>query len=313
MRPGWDVPTRTRLDPTAGGETPPAGQDGAQGSGRGDHKTSEAATPPPHSGDVAGFIDSLVALSVHLKDREKLENEQRRSFNLRALGAVGLLGTQGVLDLFVLNWLSTSNFYYYTGPTPTTPIALIVAAAGTALLAFVWFWRLGASPLRIVADSADRVALRHEDSPLRDRIRISQWILFDTAFTRFAMSERAFKARQAGAVLAIAGWATVAVWGVTLVELTVHPTTSYPIGSGYPSPYDPYVAGAVAFFLLATLLTMVSAWRGTLAELDLAQHNARQVLAFDADFGGFLPRAEKERVTRIVELRGGGASEGEGD
>lgn len=296
------MPTKTRLDPTAGGDNSPAGQDGAQGSGRGDHSTSPVAATPA-GGDVAGFIDSLTALASHLKDRERLEAEARRAWGMRAVLALLLLVAQAFTNLFVFGFLSSYSFLV----SPTIPIAIAVSGAGTGFLAFALYWPMYARPLRFAPDSADRVALRHEDSPLRDRIRISQWILFDTALTRFAIAERTFKARQVGGVLATSGWAAVSLWVILMAALFLRPN---PYAGYAQNPYDGVFLGALALFLVLTLASIVLTRREALADLGRAQSLGRQVLAFDTDFGGFLPKGERARVERVVALGASSSVEG---
>ena len=299
------MPTKTRLDPTAGGENPPAGQDGAQGSGHGD-TSSSAGHPGTAPGDVSGFIDSLTALASHLKDRERLEAEARRAWGLRAVLALVLLVGQAFTGLFVLGFLASYSYLV----SPAISVAIMVSGAATGFLAFVLYWSMFTRPLRFAPDSADRVALRHEDSPLRDRIRISQWILFDTALTRFAIAERSFKARQVGGVLATSGWAAVTLWLLLLVALFMRP--SYYAGGSYQGAFDSGFLGALGLFLILTLATIMMTRREALADLGRAQSLARQVLAFDADFGGFLPKSERARIERFVAVgaRGSAAESG---
>ncbi len=298
------MPTKTRLDPTAGGETRPAGQDGAQGSGRGDNSTSVGAAAAPS--DVAGFIDSLTALAAHLREREAMEAEARRGWTRRAVACGALAAIQAVLALFVLAWLAaySTGFGYYV--SPLVPGALVLLSLGSAFVSFALHWRLGAAPLRRVPDSADRVALRHEDSPLRDRIRISQWVLFDTAFLRFALAEGALRARAAGAVLAVSVWGTAAIWGILMAAVLIRPNYSYyPLPPATPSPWDGAFLAVAVVFVVVTIFTVFLVRRAAFAEFARAQHYGRQVLAFDEAFGGFLPRAERDRVMQIVSAGGG--------
>lgn len=297
------MPTKTRLDPTADGQSPSAGQDGALGSSPGNLSTSPASAAPP-SGDVAGFIDSLTALASHLKDRERLEAEARRTWGLRAVMALLILIFLAITSLFVFAVLSSYGGYV----SPTIPVAIALSGAATGLLAFSLYWRMYDRSLRLSSDSADRVALRHEDSPLRDRIRISQWILIDTALTRFAIGERTFQSRQVGGVLATAGWAAVSLW-VILMGLLSLPSPYYGAGTG-ASPYEVLVLGSLSFFLILTMVSIVLTKRGALGDMARAQSLARQVLAFDADFGGFLPKVERERAERMANLRASPTSVG---
>src|SRR6266508_6136493 len=73
------MPTKTRLDPIAGGTLPPAEPDRAQGAGPRD-SSSSAGAHAPLPGDAAGFIDSLTALAAHLREREAFEADVRRGW-----------------------------------------------------------------------------------------------------------------------------------------------------------------------------------------------------------------------------------------
>src|SRR6267142_525488 len=73
------MPTKTRLDPIAGGTNPPAEPDGAQGAGP-RHSSWSPRAGAPLPGDFTGFIDSLSALAEHLREREAFEADVRRGW-----------------------------------------------------------------------------------------------------------------------------------------------------------------------------------------------------------------------------------------
>ena len=293
-RPGWDVPTKTRLDPIAGGDGPPAEPERAPGSGPVVNSTS---APPA---DVDGFIDALSALSSHLKDRELIEQNAKRTWALWMLGALLLLGIQALADLLLVQALP-GHFRPQGTVDPLPTAALVVSAAGTAAISALLLGRLLMQPIRFVPDSADRVALRHEDSPMRDRIRIAQWVLFDTVFTRFCLAERAIAARIAVGVWAVAAAGTLAVWMIV---------GAYGLAQGqarlfaqFDEPFGRYQIVPLAAFLVMSLVTVILTRKGALADLELAQHYGRQVMAFDRDFGGFLPLLEHNRVQALLNVR----------
>lgn len=284
------MPTKTRLDPTAGGDSPPAGQDGAQGSGRGDHSTSaSAAAAAP--GDVAGFIDALSALSAHITQRESFEADVRRGWSKMA-GACGLLvAVQALAGAGVFGPAAALG-----AAPPTGLIALYLSAVGTSALAALLFSAAAASPWREAADSVDRLALRHEDSPLRDHIRITQWMLFDSALARFSANERRVNAVIAHGIMLVSIMGSLA--------LAFNPALRALFGD----PLDPNgraTAASLLIFLVMTLVTIVGTMRSGKEAFGVAQHYARQVLAFDTDFGGFLPRAEKEHVEQVAAVGSG--------
>jgi hypothetical protein len=247
---------------------------------------SETPAAPPaanRQGDATGFIDSLSALSAHIARREEFEASVRRGWTKMA-AACGLLAA--LQSLGALGFLGA----------PTGILAVYASALATSSLAALLFSAAGAAPWRAAADSVDRVALRHEDSPLRDRIRITQWMLFDSALMRFAASERRVNAVIAHGVMLVSVMASfaLALWPVLRTAF------------GDPADYQGRGAAAsVALFLVLTLITIVATMRSGRATFHAAQHYARQVLAFDADFGGFLPRAEKEHVTKVAEAKAG--------
>lgn len=292
------MPTKTRLDPTAGGASPPAEQDGAHGSGRGDHSTSASAAPGAPA-DVAGFIDSLASLSEHVTQREAFEADVRRGWSKMA-GACGLLVALETLAgpvLFAPSTLAVPPLSALSPPA-TTSVALYVATVGTGALAALLFSAAGASPWREAADHVDRLALRHEDSPLRDRIRITQWILFDACLSRFSACERRVNAIIAHGVM------LVSVMGA--LSLALNPAFRALVQD--PADLAGRAGAASLFtFLVLTLVAIAGTMRSGKEMFATAQHYARQVLAFDEDFGGFLPRAEKERVQRVAENAAGTA------
>ena len=289
------MPTKTRLDPTAGGETPPAGQDGAQGSGHGGNSTS-VAHAAPGSADVAGFMDSLAALSAHITAREAFEADVRRGWS-RMAGACGvLLGVQVIAGYLVIG----AGSWGQRAGLPASVVALYVVGPGTSALAALLFSAAAASPWRAAADHVDRVALRHEDSPLRDRIRITQWMLFDSALSRFSANERRVNAVIAHGVMLVSVMATL--------SLALTPPLRETFGAGTQADYRA-AAAAMAVFLILTIITIAATMRSGKQSHATAQHYARQVLALDEDFGGFLPRAEKDHVTKFAAATGAGAED----
>jgi hypothetical protein len=198
---------------------------------------------------------------------------------------------------------------FLAGPIPGAPLvapsagtlALYVAALGTAALAALLFSAAAAAPWRAAADHVDRVALRHEDSPLRDRIRITQWMLFDAALSRFLANERRVNAIIAHGVL------LVSVQGAFCLAL------QGPLRAALADPADASgraASASLALFLILAILTIFATMRSGRESFAAAQHYGRQVLAFDEDFGGFLPRAEKEHVAKFAAA---GASSAETD
>lgn len=286
------MPTKTRLDPTAGGEDPPAGQDGAQGSGRGDHSRSVDAAAPA-GGDVAGFIDSLTALASHLKEREAFESQARSGWARMSAWSALFIPLQVLSGYFAAYLLAAG-----APEPPTTFLTLLSAGILTAGLAGLLFLRIAEASWRAAPDSVDRVALRHEDSPLRDRIRISQWILFDSALSRFAFNEQRYRGAVAFGVLSVSVDSMLAV---ALVPLFAHALSGQLRGWALAN------SAGLALFLVLALVSIVLTSKSAKAAFRLAQHYGRQVLAFDEDFGGFLPRAEREHVEKVVKTGGGKA------
>lgn len=288
------MPTKTRLDPKADGDGPSAEPPGAPGSSPGGNSTSAAAGPPA---GVTGFIDALNAMSAHLKAREAMEARAQRGWGVRAALCGALLAAQGLVGALMLSLVRSYSTNAGADAEATTMVAVLAAAALTAGLALVLYSGLAARPLRRVPDSADRVALRHEDSPVRDRIRISQWILFDTVFTRFCIAEGTANARAAGGIAGVSLWATASMWVMLSAGWFVRVLPSE----------KPTIAAwnltTIAALVVLALATMAVTDRRMLADRALAQHYARQVLAFDRDFGGFLPRVERERVEAAMNVR----------
>ncbi len=79
-----------------------------------------------------------------------------------------------------------------------------------------------------------------------------------------------------------------------------------------PSIADPagYFAswniGSLIFLVAMSVVSSLLTVRSLRQDLSRAQHYARQVLAFDRDFGGFLPPVERERVEAVLRRGGGG-------
>jgi hypothetical protein len=277
------MPTKTRLDPDADGAAPPAEPQGAPGLSPGEISTSGGAAPPA---GTAGFIDALNALSAHLKARELVEGAARRAWGFRVGVSVTLLATHGFIGLV----LSFGIFSSGGGPSGREIPAFIWAAGSVgALVSLSAFWRLMDRPLRLVPDSADRVALRHEDSPLRDRIRIAQWVLLDTAFTRFCIVERNYSARWASTLLSVSGSSAIVMFG----------SFTFPVLGIAVSTSDMFWVILGAFALLSVFAVVTGSARSR-ADRAIVRRQALQVLAFDRDFGGFLPRVERERVEGFV-------------
>ncbi|HEX9709854.1 MAG TPA: hypothetical protein VGB42_07825 [Candidatus Thermoplasmatota archaeon] len=292
------MPTKTRLDPDAGGTSPSAEPEGAPGFGPGDNTASAPAASG--AGDVSGFIDALTALSAHLRERELIEGGAKRSWGVLMLAALFLLGLQSVGDFLLLQ--TVPQHLQPEGTLSPLPFAALTgSAAATGALAAALLGRLLVRPIRLVQDSADRVALRHEDSPLRDRIRIAQWVLFDTAFTRFCLAERGLQGRVALGVLSVAAAGTLSVWLLVAAygAAAGQGNTLAQVGAAYSSGQMGVLASFLALSLVSVLLTRSRA----LKELEDARHLARQVLTFDRDFGGFLPPIERTRVQAIVNAR----------
>jgi hypothetical protein len=281
------MPTKTRLDPTAGGSPPPAEPDRAHGSGRGDNSSSASAALP--GGDITGFIDSLSTLAAHLRERESFEALARRSWSRMAFSSFLLVPAAAVIA-FVTDVATPVS-----GGSLTSFTSIVLAALFTASLAAILFSVAAAAPWRASPDSVDRVALRHEDSPLRDRIRITQWILFDTVFTRFTFQQHRVNAAIAYGVLTISGFALVSIALVVPLSRELQ---------GMSNGRDVAVSLALLIFLVLVLASIVRVSRTAKQTFVLAQHYGRQVLAFDADFGGFLARAEKEHVENVVKVGG---------
>jgi hypothetical protein len=244
-------------------------------------------------GDVAGFIDSLTSLAAHLREREAFEADVRRGWARMSVFSA-LFVPLGLLA----GWLSGGITAVGSRPYYGTWNALMACALLTAALAAVLFLQVASKPWRCAPDSVDRVALRHEDSPLRDRIRITQWILFDSVFTRFGSNESRVNVVIAYGVLGVSIFATFA--------LSLMPALAYLLsGSSLDSVQTgPAVLG---LFLVLVLVTILTVSRRAKAALRLAQHYGHQVLAFDDDFGGFLPRTDREHVERVVNMGGGKA------
>ncbi len=277
------MPTKTRLDPDADGAAPPAEPQGAPGLSPGEISTSGGAAPPA---GIAGFIDALNALSAHLKAREFVEAAARRAWGFRAGVSIALLATHGFIGLVLAIGTFSSG-----GGTSGREIPAFIWAAGSvgALVSLHEFWRLMDRPLRLVPDSAERVALRHEDSPLRDRIRIAQWVLLDTAFTRFCLVERNYSARWASTLLSVSGSSAIVMFGAF----------TFPILGVAMSTSDLFWVVLGAFALLS-VFALVKGRARSRADRTTVRRQALQVLAFDRDFGGFLPRVERERVGEFV-------------
>lgn len=286
------MPTKTRLDPTAGGDPPPAEPDRAHGSGRGDNSSSASAALP--GGDITGFIDSLTALAAHLRERESFEAEARRSWSRMAFSSFLVVPAAAVIAYV------TRESSPLGGGSLTSFTSIVLASLGTATLAAILFSMAAATPWRASPDSVDRVALRHEDSPLRDRIRITQWILFDTVFMRFTFQQHRVNAAIAYGILTISGFALVCAALVVPLALGL---------AGMTGGRDLAVSLALLIFLVLVLVSIVMVSRTAKQTFLLAQHYGRQVLAFDADFGGFLARAEKEHVDKVVKVGGAKAEE----
>ncbi len=280
------MPTKTRLDPTAGGDSPPAGQDGAHGSGRGDNLASGGAGGA-RPADATGFIESLGALSAHITQREAFEADVRRGWT-RMAGVCGIiLVAESVAGGFIAAPIPGAPL----GTPSAGTLALYAAALGTAALAALLFSAAAAAPWRAAADHVDRVALRHEDSPLRDRIRITQWMLFDAALSRFLANERRVNAIIAHGVMLVSVMAALCL------------ALQGPLRAALGDPADGSgraASASLALFLLLTILAIFSTMRSGKESFAAAQHYGRQVLAFDEDFGGFLPRAEREHVAKFA-------------
>jgi hypothetical protein len=153
------------------------------------------------------------------------------------------------------------------------------------------FMATAATAWRAAPDSVDRVTLRHEDSPLRDRIRISQWILFDSVLSRFAFHHRRVNAVISQGVMAVS---VMAIFCIALISPLASLLDGASVGPAETASL------ATVLFLALVLGVIAVVLRTAKAEFHLAQHYGRQVLTFDSDFGGFLPRAEKDRVERVV-------------
>lgn len=246
---------------------------------------------------ITGFIDALNSMSAHLKAREAMEAEARRAWSMRATLCGGLLAGQVLIGVLLLSLVRSYQSYFGWDMATSLPLALLVVAAVTAVLAFLSFASLAARPLRVVPDSADRVALRHEDSPVRDRIRISQWILFDTVFTRFCIARGQVAARRAGGIAGASLWLTAGLWLMLSAGWVLRLVPSE------EGTFEAWNLTAVSVVVVLVVATLAVTDRRMLDDRSLAQHYARQVLAFDRDFGGFLPRAERERVEAATDMR----------
>lgn len=294
------MPTKTRLDPPTGGDGTPGGPDGAHGSGPEGKLTSASSAPPLRvPGDVAGFVDSLTSLASHLREREAFEAGVRRGWAVALLGCAGLLTLEGFLGYFAIGTVRSIGGLGAASAPQTTSL-LAICAIATALAALALLGLAASAPWRTVPDSADRITLHHEDSPLRDRIRVSQWILLDAAFTRFAYHERLVQVRIAYGIVVVSASAAAAI----ALPLPVLGWLAFAAPAA--QTYDMAANAMLALFLVLTLVTIAITMRGAKLEFLLAQHYGRQVLSFDDAFGHFMPAAERHRVEELV-AKGAGA------